>query len=209
MPKSIRHKRILDVAEDNPNASIEEIAAEISSVTADTVENVLDEYGDPADANEVTPTPPNEDTTDGLPSGITDLSPAQRETIEAIHKNPEATQRELGEILDVSQSTINNRVNTIPQFNWEKRITLTARLIDTIQNSTQTIMQKTEDTQAPVNSDSQEPEMVPEDQSNPGTSDQNSLLEDPEFAYKIFRACIDSETLSEEEERRLFIELQT
>lgn len=48
IPKSIRHKRILDIAAEKPDAPLEEIAEEIPSTTPDLVEHVLEEYGDPA-----------------------------------------------------------------------------------------------------------------------------------------------------------------
>ncbi|MCT9095301.1 helix-turn-helix domain-containing protein [Haloarchaeobius sp. HME9146] len=56
-PKSIRHRQILDVAEENPDASIEELASLVPSATADLVEHVFEEYGDPA-AEDDTPTEP-------------------------------------------------------------------------------------------------------------------------------------------------------
>jgi len=48
-PKSMRHKRILDVAADDPDASIGDLARAVPSATPDLVERVLNEYGDPAD----------------------------------------------------------------------------------------------------------------------------------------------------------------
>lgn len=47
-PKSMRHKQILDVAADNPDASIEEIASTVPSATTDLVERVFEKHGDPA-----------------------------------------------------------------------------------------------------------------------------------------------------------------
>ncbi|GAA0546094.1 winged helix-turn-helix transcriptional regulator [Halorubrum ejinorense] len=47
-PKSIRQKRILETAAENPGASLAEIAEEIPSASADHVDRVLDRYGDPA-----------------------------------------------------------------------------------------------------------------------------------------------------------------
>ncbi|WP_435316878.1 MarR family transcriptional regulator [Haloarchaeobius sp. TZWSO28] len=61
-PKSIRHRQILDVAEENPDASIEELASLVPSATADLVEHVFEEYGDPA-AEDDTPTEPGTTTT--------------------------------------------------------------------------------------------------------------------------------------------------
>lgn len=46
-PRAIVHKRILDVAESKPNATMEEIAAEVSGGTVELVEQVFEEYGDP------------------------------------------------------------------------------------------------------------------------------------------------------------------
>lgn len=48
VPRSLRHKQILDVAEENPDASTEELASEVPSATPDLVERVFSEYGDPA-----------------------------------------------------------------------------------------------------------------------------------------------------------------
>ncbi|MDS0280771.1 winged helix-turn-helix domain-containing protein [Haloarcula onubensis] len=48
-PKSMRHKRILDAAAEDPSASIEDLARLVPSATPDLVERVLEEYGDPAE----------------------------------------------------------------------------------------------------------------------------------------------------------------
>ena len=48
LPKSMRHKQVLDVAEEHPDASLSELASMVPSATTDLVEHVLDEYGDPA-----------------------------------------------------------------------------------------------------------------------------------------------------------------
>ena len=47
-PRAVIHKKILDVAESNPSASMEEIASEIGGASTDLVERVLKQYGDPA-----------------------------------------------------------------------------------------------------------------------------------------------------------------
>jgi DNA-binding CsgD family transcriptional regulator len=51
-PKSIRQKRILETAADNPEASLAEIAEEIPSASADHVDRVLNQYGDPASSDD-------------------------------------------------------------------------------------------------------------------------------------------------------------
>ncbi|MDS0475725.1 winged helix-turn-helix domain-containing protein [Natrinema sp. 1APR25-10V2] len=53
-PRAIIHKRILEVAEAQPEASMDEIAAEVSAATPMLVDQVLEEYGDPGDDAEDT-----------------------------------------------------------------------------------------------------------------------------------------------------------
>ncbi|WP_267641857.1 sigma factor-like helix-turn-helix DNA-binding protein [Haloarchaeobius amylolyticus] len=67
-PKSIRHRQILDVAAENPDASIAELASMVPSATADLVETVFEEYGDPAAEDD--------DATDG-DQPAADPSPAE------------------------------------------------------------------------------------------------------------------------------------
>lgn len=50
-PKAVVHKRILEVADSQPNASLTEIAEEVSGATPDLVDRVLSEYGDPGDGH--------------------------------------------------------------------------------------------------------------------------------------------------------------
>jgi DNA-binding CsgD family transcriptional regulator len=47
-PRAMIHKKILDIAQSNPDASLESIAADVSGASAVFVERVLEEYGDPA-----------------------------------------------------------------------------------------------------------------------------------------------------------------
>ncbi|MEY7849482.1 winged helix-turn-helix transcriptional regulator [Natrarchaeobius sp. A-rgal3] len=49
VPRALVHKKILDTAESRPDASMEEIADDVSGVTTSIVEKVLEEYGDPAE----------------------------------------------------------------------------------------------------------------------------------------------------------------
>lgn len=207
LPKSMRHKRILDVAAENPDASLAELADGVPSATVDLVENILEEYGDPADTEpepqpQESASPPTPDET---PPDPDELSSSQRQTLQAIHENPEATQRELGDLLGVSPSTICTRVNAIPGFDWENRTTFTTTMFDTTnhdeaamtsQNGAQTaetdLRDRIDTIEAQLNTENPEP---------------SSAFDDPEFAYKILRACIDAENITEEEERRLFIEL--
>lgn len=201
-PRSMRQQRILDVAEENPTASITKLASMVSSATPQLVENVLERHGDPttdggvtvesvdddssstdastsdtntetavdtdtntdtnADSNsnsnsndsmpdDATPpdetaaigetsetadsddqTSPDEDSTSDSESADTHptaesnldldaISDQQQELLEAIALDPDATQRELASQFNISTSTVCNRVNDIPEFEWRSR----------------------------------------------------------------------------------------
>ncbi|RXK47048.1 winged helix-turn-helix domain-containing protein [Halorientalis pallida] len=63
----MRHRRILDVARQNPDASVDDLASMVPSATPDLVEHVFEEHGDPA-AEEESPdasTPPAADSSEG------------------------------------------------------------------------------------------------------------------------------------------------
>lgn len=51
-PRAVIHKRILDVAEARPDATLAGIAEEVSGANAELVEQVLSEYGDPGEASD-------------------------------------------------------------------------------------------------------------------------------------------------------------
>ena len=192
IPKSVRHKRILDVAAENPDASLESIASQVPSTTTDLVERVLEKYGDPAEEHEDDVEPgdgiagavdqptgdtaadgagpsgdPSTSTGESGPSGnattstggadskasadaddsvppqtsssnglrpdanttdlgsgnlsVENLSAKQRNILEAIYEHPEATQSELAGMLDVSRTTVYNRVNGIDGLEWDTR----------------------------------------------------------------------------------------
>ena len=123
-PKSMRHKQILDVAAENPEASITELAAEVPSATAELVERVLEEHGDPAEADEgeTADQSPNEPSTESQSyPAPADLSSTEHETLRAIQQHPTASQRDLAEELGVTASTVSNRVNGIDGFDWANR----------------------------------------------------------------------------------------
>lgn len=47
--KSMRHRQILDLAAEHPDASLDELASMVPSATTELVENLLEKHGDPAD----------------------------------------------------------------------------------------------------------------------------------------------------------------
>lgn len=58
-PRAMIHRRILDVANNMPDASLKEIANEVSGASSELVDSVLAEYGDPSDepGTRAAPTP--------------------------------------------------------------------------------------------------------------------------------------------------------
>lgn len=216
VPKSMRHKRILDVAEDKPDASMEELAEGVPSATADLVENVLETYGDPAVTEPETPPDSEIDESGGSRYPDEDsLSSIQRETLQAILEHPEATQRELGDLLEVSPATISNRVNSIPHFDWGDRTRFATTVLtnppttdDKDPNPPMTNSNGT-DTTTSMETDIPDHVRTMEDRIEGEETDtsEDSAFVDSKFAYKVLRACIESEDITEEEERRLFFEL--
>lgn len=175
-PRSVRHQQILDVAANNPDASLREIADEIPSATTDLVDRVLEKYGDPADTNDSETHPDQPAMTDTQPvPDPDDLSPKERQTLQAIHEQPEATQRELADTLDIAPATISNRVNAIDGFEWDNRHEFTQALFtdeSTPQPPTETESKDPTETSSPEStSDQPTPNNPPADTSpSPETS---------------------------------------
>jgi hypothetical protein len=81
----------------------------------------IDTATDDQSADPKSETEQSGDTDGGSLPAPDDLTETQMKTLTAIQAHPDATQRELGEILGVSAPSINNRVNTIPGFKWADR----------------------------------------------------------------------------------------
>ncbi|MDS0299688.1 winged helix-turn-helix transcriptional regulator [Halogeometricum sp. S1BR25-6] len=142
VPRAMIHKKILDAAESQPSASVEQVAAAVNGASADLVERVFEEYGDPAESEGTTGGSDHDATEERAqmdraetngdasevdrqgadePNDPPTLTMKQREALRAIRVSPEATQSELAEQFGVTQSTINNRLNTIEGFDWKRR----------------------------------------------------------------------------------------
>jgi hypothetical protein len=141
------HKQILDAAETDPDASLEAVAAEVPGASADLVERVLDEYGDPAESSDeqstATPTPQMSqnghhdpaDRQDDVQEPTLDdrdvLSDRQLDTLAAVYRRPEASQQALADELDVTRATISRRLNAIPGFEWSERAAFATDVFET------------------------------------------------------------------------------
>lgn len=221
VPRAVIHKKILDEASSSPNASVEELASRVSGASEGLIERVLDEYGDPAE-NEV-----NSKKSSGGQSPGTDgdeamsnvseqpafgngiepeeIDDQQWKILTAIQENPDATQNELADIFDVSQSTIYNRLHSIPAFDWQHR----QRFVETVLEKTD----RQQDEPAPTRVTGREAtEQIEglarrmerlEQRLDQQTPDDRALFDDPDLACKIIRACMNSNEISEEEEDRI------
>lgn len=206
MPRSIRQKQILDTAAEHPDASIDTIASEIPSATADLVEEVLEEYGDPAEEQSAE-TPDGEDTS--TTTNVTpDLSSKQRSVLRAIVEHPDATQRELADALGISAATVNNRVNSITGFTWDDRLAFASTVFDSES------LPVAEDPPSPGASDTERASrddrladrVAAVEREVDRLADVNgsrSISVDPGLTHKVLHACLTSDAITEEEELQI------
>jgi len=269
-PPSVRQRRILDLAEDHPSASVDELASMLSTGTADLVERVLDEYGDPAadddpaetgnetpdtDATadgEGDPAPPPADDnggthdpgtamTDGqgtpksgpasssesesdadqagddYPS-VADLPEKHREALAAVAARPTATQREIAERLGVTRATVSRWMSSIEGFDWRDRQSFVDAVFDDppSPNVTTDGGPTTESTAAADGIDAPTPvetkldrleERIAALEASDDPDDGASAFDDPELVHKVVHACLNADTVSEDEELRILEEL--
>ncbi|WP_239524302.1 MarR family winged helix-turn-helix transcriptional regulator [Halogeometricum borinquense] len=226
LPRAVIHKKILDVAESRPDATVEELSSVVNGASVTLVERVLDEYGDPASTAGV---PDEAETglstdesemskpkTNGSMSKTdthhvrkvaqdpVDLTEKQREVLRAIQDSPDATQSELADRFGVTQSTINNRLNSIEGFDWKHRQAFTEVMLDDSDTSAD---DDTSDSASVQNlseqlTDLSEQVAALEQQLNE-PAQEASPFSDPDLVCKIVRACLNSEAISEDEEDRI------
>ncbi len=234
-PRAMIHKKILDAASEQPDASLDDIAAQVTSANTDLVERVLDEYGDPAN------TPPENEESNPSdspepPSG-SEITEKQRQTLAVITEHPDASQQEIADLLDVSAPTVSRRVNTIADFDWSDRHSIATAILD----STPAPDTDIPDTERPGDQDSETPP-GPNDASPPATDtpsmSQNATTREPleeladritaleqrfetttetptkapfggdaELLHKVIHACMEAETITQDEELQIIEQL--
>lgn len=209
-PRSMRQKRILDIAAKDPDLSVEEIAVEVPSATSELVKRVLDEYGDPANEQSEEPSASEAGSTieGALTSNSDQLSSEQCELLRLIYEHPDASQRELGEILDVSRTTVSNRANSIDGFEWKNRLKFVESIFET-----DSIMTGRGNSGSSVDESNYEHQIETiqnrvlslEQQIDQLTFNREtgSILGDPELIHKVLHACLESETITNDEELQL------
>lgn len=203
----MRHKKILDVASDNPEATLEAIAAEVPSASPDLVERVLDEYGDPADDDPHTGSAESGESTGDMNDfpDPADLSSKELEVLHAIDQRPEATQRELGNILGVSGTTVSNRANGIDGFKWEIRQDFVQTVLD---GGSDTFYGEKSNVAHEEGSERVTRENILDRLTAierqvaelPDSNCVSPIFEDATLLHKVIHACMSSDVITEEEE---------
>lgn len=231
-PRAVIHKRILDRAEANPDASLAAIADDISGASAELVERVLDRYGDPADgqseqasvddadtvAQPATESQSTESEPDATPDAerqhmdFDELSDGQQDVLRAIRRHPEATQAELADRLGVSASTISNRVNSIEGFDWAEREAFVSQAVapdsgaareSAVSDGGQAQTADVEGELSAIRERLTDIEHQLEETSDNPATDDPSPLTDSELLAKVVRACVAADDISDEEEVRI------
>lgn len=249
VPKSMRHRKILDIAANRPDASVDEIAEEVPSATADLVERVLEDYGDPAadtedggedtgdssddterDSAAIAPsdsTASEAATSEAVTEAVTasntaqaeedetdvsaqyptmaELSEREVETLRAIATRPDATQRELAELLDVSAATVSTRVNNISGFQWADRRAFVEAVLDSVPEPAHGEVPIMSDELADLRKgiETLNDRLAALDSQLEGAEEQADSSLEPELAHKVVHTCMESSTFSKNEELRI------
>jgi hypothetical protein len=227
-PRAVVHKKILDEAKTSPKASIEEIAENVSGASADLVERVLEGYGDPAESNsDLVVEDDSADTRSNSASGgslgpranddtLCDSSPNPDElthkqliTLRAIFDNPQATQVEIAEQLDVTNVTVCNRVNDIDSFDWRHREEFVNKIFGDENPDSKGNQLENEQDKQPERTKGQ----IEKDNAHKGHGDSlgqtldkvtfEDIFTDSDLAAKVIRACIRSDQITKGEELKI------
>ena len=208
-PRAVIHKRILEVARADPDASLERLAGEVPGASPDLVERVLEEYGDPGEPTTTTetedpdPMPEQADSTDDAA-----LTEKQRETLRAIADRPDATQAQLADVLGVSRATVNKRLNDIDGFDWTDRATFVESALGSGSASTpdepRTADAASDGGQLLAAEDERAVEQLQERlarlERRTGEHAETEGLEDTGLLAKVMRAVMAAEDITEDEE---------
>jgi len=239
IPKAMIHKRILSVAERDPNATVGELSKSVSGARPDLVARVLEEYGDPGARGDGTEregasvdTAPETDSVGTTESSVVDanqadsdadtdtatalaeveaeqeqpLSAEQYKVLAAIRDHPNATQRDLADIVDVSCATINRRVNSIEGFDWDERAAFATATLDGEECRRRDGTRDDSEPPLPERGDLPEAGSVErqEDGVRTDTGEAGgSLFGDVELTHKVIHACMASERITEAEEMEI------
>lgn len=219
VPRAIIHKNILDEAEKRPDAAVEDIADNVSGASVKLAKKVLEEYGDPASdegAAYSTNSPETTDSDAGV-DRITErdhggsaldsidylhLSEREKQLLQTIYEYPDATKAELADRLGCSREEVLQIVDSISNFEWDRRREIVRRLFSdqhTSGDERGDVDSAIRELAAKV--DELESQISELDRKIAGDAPgREESLSDSEFMHRIIQACMASEHISEEEE---------
>lgn len=199
VPRAVVHKRILDAAEAQPHASLQELASQVSGATVDLVERVLDTYGDPSQDS-----PDTQGTGDPSPAdpkatapaiSASELTDKQRETLRLVYENPTASQRDIAAMLGVTHAAVYQRLQPIDGFDWADRWSFVTTLFDEPSPDSETTVGHLDQPPHPITS------------REDGLGDPGAIPENPHLTLKVLRACLEDDTITDDELYQIMIDL--
>lgn len=134
------------------------------------------------------------------------LTEKRLEVVRAIHDQPHATQAELADQLGVSRATISQRVNAIDGFEWSDRQEYVEAVFEGQKPMSDGNGPSVEQLATQIDSLTDRIEHL--EQTIRELSDaQSAAFDDPELAATVVRACLDSDTVTEQEEQQIIVEV--
>ena len=195
----IDRKRILEEAAANPDASSAELADRIPDASTEHVEEVLD-ASEPAGGEDTDSSGPEADY-----PAREDISDRQIRTLQAIAAHPDATQRDIASFLDVTAATESNRVNSLPEFEWEDRRRFVKEVLDleTIPGGERMAHETGADDELRETVRDLHTRLQRVEARLGSGEREGTAFDDLELVRKVVHACMDAEEISDEEEQRI------
>jgi hypothetical protein len=173
--------------------------AEDRSASPDTDASDSTAPSDDADTTPADPVPSAEPEPDSVTDAqhevpdVAALTETELETLTAVAEHPQATQRELADVLGVSCATVNRRVSAVEGLCWADRQSFVESLF------------ADRDLPASDGAATDIDENGPSTESDgTGASDDTCRsdppLDDPELVRKVIHACLESDRISDDEE---------
>ena len=185
-------ERLVDATADRRADDDPSDAASADADRADATDppeaSVTDSAEDGATAEERSTDASADGRTDG--PAVADLTETQLETLAAIAEHPQATQRELADVLGVSCATVNRRVSAVEGLSWGERESFVDSLFEG----------RDLPTPSAIGDDANGAEAEREASRPDGECQSARPLEDPELVRKVLHACLESDRISADEE---------
>ena len=160
-----------------------------------------------------------DDSTDEQETELS-LSERQRRTLRAVSERPDASQSDIAEVLDVTRATVSRRLNAIPGFEWDDRRSFAGSVFGDEPEGEEADGDATDgDGRDATDGDGRDDETVRrtldrlerrlaalEDGDGADAGDESpvaTLSLTPELAQKALRVCLDSDRITDDEEREL------